>query len=123
MRGIDGEVVVKAEHAANGEVRETLDAALATLSDFKAEDVRVYEPAPTGIVVDRVIVASGDASRHLDAMAAGLRTRFKGAGRCAIEGDGISGWVLVDAGPLVVHLMTPDRRHYYDLESLWRRVA
>jgi ribosome-associated protein len=102
---------------------ESLLTAISTLNDLKAEDVRVYETPPMGILVDRVIVASGDASRHLDAMADALRLRLKGAGRCAIEGDGNSGWVLVDAGELVVHLMTHDRRHYYDLDSLWKRVA
>lgn len=107
----------------DGIEKSAVDIALALLADQKAVDVRVYEAPQSGILVDRVIVATGEAGRHIEAMADSLRRRFKGAGRCSIEGNGSSGWVLVDAGEIVVHLFMPDRRGFYDLDSLWRRVA
>lgn len=36
-----------------------------------------------------------------------------------VEGSAESGWILVDFGDLLVHLFSPDRRHFYDLETLW----
>ncbi len=38
-----------------------------------------------------------------------------------IEGHPSSGWVLVDMGDIIVHLLSPDQREYYQIEKLWER--
>lgn len=89
------------------------------LSDFKARDVRTYPMEGRSPLADVFIVASGDAGKHIDAMADALRVKFKSETRHSIEGSGSSGWVLIDIGDIVVHLFTDEKRHYYGLDELW----
>lgn len=100
----------------------TQETVIDVLEDYKAHDIKLY-PMTGSTLADLFIVASGDASKHIDAMADALRMKFKGTvdsgGRQSIEGTGSSGWVLIDLGDIVVHLFTDERRSYYALDDLW----
>ena len=94
---------------------------LAALEDAKANDVRQLDVRRLTDVTDWMVVASGTSTRHVLALADHVRTQVKVQGLSPIgtEGESGSDWVLLDYGDVVVHLMLPDTRGFYDLEGLW----
>ena len=72
-------------------------------------------------IADAMVIATGSSSRHLAAMAEQLIERLKAAGvpSHGAEGGHDSGWLLIDAGDVIVHLFKADMRGTYDLEKLW----
>ena len=94
---------------------------LAALEDAKANDVRQLDVRRLTDITDWMVVASGTSTRHVLALANHVRTQVKAQGLLPIgtEGESGSDWVLLDFGDVVVHLMLPDTRGFYDLEGLW----
>lgn len=94
---------------------------LAALEDAKANDVRQLDVRRLTDITDWMVVASGTSTRHVLALADHVRTQVKAQGQSPIgtEGESGSDWVLLDYGDVVVHLMLPDTRGFYDLEGLW----
>ena len=94
---------------------------LAALEDAKANDVRQLDVRRLTDITDWMVVASGTSTRHVLALADHVRTQVKAQGLSPIgtEGESGSNWVLLDYGDVVVHLMLPDTRGFYDLEGLW----
>ena len=94
---------------------------LAALEDAKANDVRQLDVRRLTDITDWMVVASGTSTRHVLALADHVRTHVKAQGLSPIgtEGESGSDWVLLDFGDVVVHLMLPDARGFYDLEGLW----
>ena len=94
---------------------------LAALEDAKANDVRQLDVRRLTDITDWMMVASGTSTRHVLALADHVRTQVKAQGLSPIgtEGESGSDWVLLDYGDVVVHLMLPDTRGFYDLEGLW----
>ena len=94
---------------------------LAALEDAKANDVRQLDVRRLTDITDWMVVASGTSTRHVLALADHVRTKVKAQGLSPIgtEGESGSDWVLLDYGDVVVHLMLPDTRGFYDLEGLW----
>jgi ribosome-associated protein len=98
---------------------------LNVLKDLKAGDLKALDVRGLTVVTDVFILATATGDRHLRAMAHAIEaaSKTKGRKRGAPEGDEASGWVLVDAGDVVVHAMTEKARRYYDLEGLWADAA
>jgi ribosome silencing factor RsfS/YbeB/iojap len=73
---------------------------------------------------DRVIIATGDSNRHVKSLAKNVHDKVREAGGqvIGIEGEDAGEWVLVDLGDIVVHVMQPAVRSYYNLEELWKVV-
>ena len=94
---------------------------LAALEDAKANDVRQLDVRSLTDITDWMVVASGTSTRHVLALADHVRTQVKAQGLSPIgtEGESGSDWVLLDYGDVVVHLMLPDTRGFYDLDGLW----
>lgn len=92
------------------------------LDDLKAEEVIELDVRDKTSMMDYIIVASGTSSRHVKAVANNVAAEAKRAGcqPLGIEGEIEGEWVLVDLGDIVVHVMQPQVRQFYDLESLWR---
>ncbi|MGE0803815.1 MAG: ribosome silencing factor [Lautropia sp.] len=91
------------------------------LEDIKAQDISVYNTTGLSDLFDRVVVASATSNRQTRALAAHLRDKVKEKGFEVIATEGEDGgeWVLVDLGDIVVHIMQPAIRTYYNLEELW----
>jgi ribosome-associated protein len=68
-----------------------------------------------------MIIASADSTRQVKALANNVQEKMKAAGATVlgIEGEGTGEWVLVDCGNIIVHVMQPAVRAYYNLEELW----
>ena len=96
-------------------------AAVAALEDIKARDIVVLDVKRLTAMFDRVIIASADSTRQSKALARNLQERMKalGARVHGVEGDKSGEWILVDLGAVVVHIMQPAVRRYYNLEELW----
>jgi ribosome-associated protein len=99
--------------------------AVTALEDIKAHDISVVDVRKLTSLYDTMIVASGDSNRQVRALANHVRDALKEAGAniVGIEGEGSGEWVLVDAGDIVVHVMQPATRTYYNLEELWAPAA
>ena len=97
------------------------DHVLTALDDLKAQDIKVLSVAEITSVADWMVVASGTSSRHIKSLANNVNIELKqlGVKPLGIEGEDSAEWVLVDFGAVVVHLMLPETRRFYDLESLW----
>lgn len=96
-------------------------AIVAAMEDIKAKDVVVLDVSKMTALFDRMIVASADSSRQTKAMSGNVQEKLKalGAKVYGVEGEQSGEWVLVDLGQVVVHIMQPAARAYYNLEELW----
>ena len=101
--------------------KQLCDLAIEALEDIKAIDIKVLDVVNKSSVTDIMIFASGNTSRQVKALANSVAEKLKKAGSPAlgIEGDDTSEWVLVDLGDVVVHIMQPAIREFYNLEKLW----
>jgi len=95
--------------------------ALGALEALKAENIVVLDVRDIASFTDYMIFASGNSSRHVGAIAESVIEAASAAGRppLGVEGQEVGEWVLVDLGDVVVHVMLPDVRQYYELEKLW----
>ena len=91
------------------------------LEDVKAQEIRVYDTMHLTSMFDRIVIASGTSNRQTRALAMSVRDKVKSSGGEIInmEGENTGEWVLVDLGDIVVHIMIPSARAYYNLEQLW----
>ncbi|AQZ94903.1 ribosome silencing factor [Halopseudomonas phragmitis] len=92
------------------------------LDELKAKDVVKIDVREQTSVTDYMIIASGTSSRHVSSLSDNLVEKAKAAGRqpLGVEGQDSGEWVLVDLGDVVVHIMQPATRQFYDLERLWQ---
>ncbi|RCS58276.1 ribosome silencing factor [Parvibium lacunae] len=93
------------------------------LEDIKAQDIQVFNTTEESDLFDRVIIASGQSNRQTRALAKNVmdKVRENGGTIVGCEGEESGEWVLVDAGDIVVHIMQPAIRAYYDIEAVWGR--
>jgi len=100
---------------------ELLKKVTQVLEDMKARDISVIDVSGMTSITDSMIVASGTSDRHVKAIADELVEKMKASGArpLGVEGADQGDWVLVDLGDIVVHLMLPRVRDFYNLEKLW----
>lgn len=95
---------------------------IGALEDLKAERIVELDVRDKTDVTDYIIVASGNSSRHVKAIANNVVVEAKKAGQTplGVEGETDGEWMLVDLADVVVHVMQPQVRQFYNLESLWQ---
>ncbi|MDR0588744.1 MAG: ribosome silencing factor [Burkholderiales bacterium] len=95
--------------------------AVAALKDIKAQNITVLNVRELTPLYDLLIIASAQSARQTKALANLVREKVKAVGGTivGVEGEEAGEWVLVDCGDLVVHIMQPAIREYYNLEALW----
>ena len=103
------------------DIRRKQLAVVEALEDVKARDILVFNVARQTAYFERVVIASGDSNRQVNALAARVQEKMKeiGAHIGGVEGRRNGEWVLVDLGDIVVHIMHPAVRSHYNLEELW----
>ena len=91
------------------------------LEDVKAQDLKVFDTEHLSSLFERVILASGTSNRQTKALSASVRDKVRNAGfgKPRIEGEDNGEWIIVDCGSVVVHIMQPQIRQYYNLEEIW----
>lgn len=110
----------KTKGAPKGGVPAEVQTIVDALDDKRAVDVAVLDLREASESLDWFIIASGESTPQLQAMEESVRERMKAAGHLPRGVEGPSNrWVLLDYGTVVVHLMSPEARDFYDLEGLW----
>lgn len=98
-----------------------VEAAMKSLEDDKAENIILLDVTGRADYADRLIIATGQVERQLQAMATHLDEALAKVG-LHLRRDSIQAspdWVLIDAGDLVIHLFRPDARELYRIERMW----
>jgi ribosome-associated protein len=97
------------------------DLVIDALEDFKAIDIQQIDVSGQNPLTDLFVIASGNSTRHIKSMAENLVVKAKAAGcpPLGVEGQAQAEWVLVDLNDVIVHLMLPKTRAFYNLEKLW----
>jgi ribosome-associated protein len=101
---------------------ETMKSAVVdALEDVKAIDIKVMDVTKLTAITSYMIVASGSSNRQTKSLAHNVVVKIKELGGevYGIEGEKEGEWVLVDLGDILVHVMQPSVRDYYNLEQLW----
>ena len=103
------------------DIRIKQRAVVEALEDVKGRDIVVFNVAAQTAYFERVVIASGDSNRQVNALATHVQEKLKalGANVVGVEGRRNGEWVLVDLGDIVVHVMHPAVRSHYNLEELW----
>ena len=91
------------------------------LEDVKAQNIEVLNTAELSDMFERVVIASGTSNRQTRALASSVVEKVKEAGGdiVSVEGADAGEWVLVDCNEVIVHIMQPAYRAYYNLEEIW----
>jgi len=91
------------------------------LEDLKASDIKVLDVRGLSNVTDLMVIASGNSDRQVKALANNVieEAKQKGHPPIGVEGEQVGEWALVDLGDVVVHIMLPTVRDFYNLEKLW----
>ena len=97
------------------------DLVIEALEDLKAIDIQEVDVSGQNPLTDRFVVATGSSTRHVKSMAEKLVLKAKAAGYppLGVEGETQGEWVLVDLNDVIIHLMLPQTRAFYNLEKLW----
>ncbi len=91
------------------------------LEEIKAKDIVVLAIGEKSTLADYMIICSGTSTRHVKSIAIQLvkELKEKNLQPLGVEGDDVGEWVLVDSIDVIVHVMLPTTRDYYQLEKLW----
>jgi len=103
------------------DIRRKQRVVVEALEDVKGRDIEVFNTARLPSMFERVVIASGDSNRQVKALADRVKDRVRelGARVYGVEGESAGEWVLVDLGDVVVHIMHPTVREFYNLEEIW----
>lgn len=102
-------------------LKELSQLVVEALEDIKAVDIRVLDVESISSFTDHMIIASGTSVRQVKALANSVVVKVKEAGFEILgsEGENPGEWILIDIGDVVVHIMVPQVRDFYNLEKLW----
>ena len=94
------------------------------LSDNKAVEIKSINLKNKTSIADFMIIASGNSSRHVQALSEILfnKLKEKGINNCRLEGRESNDWKLIDAIDIIIHIFHPEKRKFYNLESMWAEL-
>ena len=94
------------------------------LNDNKAIEVKSINLKDKTSIADFMIIASGNSSRHIQALSEILinKLKKKGISDCRLEGRYSNDWKLIDAIDIIVHIFHPEKRKFYNLERMWSEL-
>lgn len=102
-------------------IEQVTEVIVKALDDKKADDIKVLEIGALTTIGDRFIVASGNNTTLVKALAGEVEEKMDKLGRMPrrIEGYGSSNWILMDYEDIIVHIFLEETREFYGLERLW----
>ena len=94
------------------------------LNDNKAVEITSINLKDKTSIADFMIIASGNSSRHIQAISEKLvdELKKKGINNCRLEGRDSNDWKLIDAIDIIIHIFHPEKRKFYDLEKMWSQL-
>ena len=95
-----------------------------TLSDNKAIDIKSISLKDKTSIADFMIIASGNSSRHIQALSEIIVDKLKkrGISNCRLEGKDSNEWKLIDGIDIIIHIFHPEKRKFYNLENMWSEL-
>ena len=104
------------------DIRKLQKIVVSALEEIKGKDIEVINTSKLTSLFDRMVIATGDSNRQVRSLANNVQEKVKEASGEVLttEGEDSGEWVLVDLGDIVVHVMQPTVRQYYNLEELWQ---
>ena len=108
---------IKEINKLNNEIKNILNA-------NKAKEIKSINLKDKTSIADFMIIASGNSSRHIQALSEILvnKLKEKGINNCRLEGRHSNDWKLIDAIDVIVHIFHPEKRKFYDLEKMWSEL-
>lgn len=105
------------------QISEIAHQLVTTLEERKAEDIVLLDIHEVASFADFFIICSGTSNRMLNALADAVEEDARHATKrpVRVEGSADYGWMVVDCGDIIIHLLSPSQREYYRLEELWER--
>lgn len=103
--------------------KKLVETVVDALEDIKGHDIDVINVSKITSMFEYVVIASADSTRQAKSLARNVAEKTKAAGGVvySVEGEQTGEWLLVDLGDVIVHVMLPAIREYYDLKALWLR--
>ena len=94
------------------------------LNDNKAEEITSINLKDKTSIADFMIIASGNSSRHIQALSEILvdELKKKGINNCRLEGRNSNDWKLIDTIDIIIHIFHPKKRKFYNLEKMWSEL-
>ena len=94
------------------------------LDTNKAIEIKCINLKDKTSIADFMIIASGNSSRHIQALSEILLNELKkiGINNCVLEGKDSNEWKLIDAKDIIIHIFHPEKRKFYDLERMWSEL-
>ncbi len=94
------------------------------LDSNKALDIISIDLKNKSSIADHMIIASGTSSRHIQSLSEQVLEKFKSNGivNCKIEGKDSNDWKLIDGIDVIVHIFTPEKRKFYEIEKIWTEL-
>ena len=94
------------------------------LNDNKATEIKSINLKDKTSIADFMIIASGNSSKHIQALSEILIEKLKenGIENCRLEGRDSKEWKLIDAADIIIHIFHPEKRKFYDLEKMWSEL-
>lgn len=105
--------------------KQLCDLVVNALEDIKALDIKVLDVIEQSSVTDIMVIATGNTTRQVKSLSNNVlkEAKEKNIRPIGVEGEQAADWILIDLGDVVVHVMTPDIRDFYNLEKLWGEAS
>jgi ribosome-associated protein len=105
--------------------KETIELIAKAAEDKKANDLKILDVSKASKMVDYMIICSGDSDPQLRAIEKEIDKSLRSNRIKGFRWEGLikSGWMILDLGNIVIHVMTEEERKFYNLEELWEKDA
>lgn len=103
------------------ELEHLKEIVIKSIEDLKALNINVIDVRGNTTITDLMIICSGTSNRHVKSIAENVSEQAKKHGVPTIGAEGINEgeWALIDLGDIIIHVMQPSVRDFYNLEGLW----
>ena len=108
----------------SGEIHLLKKEVVQILNDNKAAEIETINLKDKTSIADFMIIASGNSSRHIQALSEILLDKLikGGVKNCRLEGRNSNDWKLIDAVDIIIHIFHPEKRKFYNLEKMWSEL-
>tara|TARA_Y100000590_G_scaffold448442_1_gene585106 strand:- start:375 stop:731 length:357 start_codon:yes stop_codon:yes gene_type:complete len=105
-------------------IEQLKEVIISTLTDNKATEIESINLINKTSIADFMIIASGNSSRHIQALSEILMNKLHeiGVENCHMEGKNSSEWKLIDTVDIIIHIFHPNKRKFYNLEKMWSEL-
>ena len=96
--------------------------AVNAIEEIKGQNIVTIDTTASSPMFERIVIASGTSTTQVKAIARNVQDKLRTAKlrQVGLEGEDSGEWVLVDFGCIVIHVMLPPIREYYNLEEIWQ---